>query len=199
MMLVPLFRLLNLSVPLMLANTVYSYFLPYMLISIPIYLIMRRELFNRKSIMGITLEGFKARLPLAIAIGFVIGGMEGFMLCPELAALGSKIDARLGMIILTLILAGFAEEFIFRSALQTALEKRLGSIRGLLVASMLFAIMHSSYGTWTEIMLGLGAGLAFGFLFQRTRSLPLVSLAHVISSVLLLFLPPLFMPYIALL
>src|SRR5437763_917292 len=71
LMLIPLFRLLNLSVPSLLDHTIYPYLLTYAIITIPIFLIARRGLFSQSK-MGITLEGLKAYLPMTIAIGLIL-------------------------------------------------------------------------------------------------------------------------------
>jgi membrane protease YdiL (CAAX protease family) len=85
---------------------------------------------------------------------------------------------------LTMILfVGVVEEFVFRSALQTVMEERLGSIVGLVVASVLFGFMHSGYHVPLELLYVSFAGIVFGLLFWLTKSLPIIALAHGVTNV----------------
>jgi membrane protease YdiL (CAAX protease family) len=86
---------------------------------------------------------------------------------------------------------GIVEEFIFRSSLQTVLEARLGSIAGLLLASVIFGFMHSGYRLPLELLYVSFAGVIFGLLFWLTKSLPIISLAHGVTNISLFLVVPL--------
>ena len=73
---------------------------------------------------------------------------------------------------------GLVEEIIFRSILQNRLEIVLGNRKGLIITSILFGLMHSGYGNINEILYATFVGIFIGYLFYRTRSLPLVTLIH---------------------
>ena len=86
---------------------------------------------------------------------------------------------------------GIVEEFIFRSSLQTILEERLGSVAGLLLASVIFGFMHSGYRLPQELLYVSFAGVIFGLLFWLTKSLPIISLAHGVTNISLFLVVPL--------
>lgn len=79
----------------------------------------------------------------------------------------------------SVILAGFAEELLFRAALQTRLEIVLGDpLKAMVIASPIFALIHltapQEQPLWS-LANALGAkamiGLLLGYLYYRTRSL----------------------------
>lgn len=88
--------------------------------------------------------------------------------------------------------AGLPEEFLFRTMLQTRLETilRRPSL-GLFLASLVFGLSHlpillnGSLENWPSVLLGalcyqMGAGVAFGFAYQRARSLWPVAAIHAV-------------------
>jgi membrane protease YdiL (CAAX protease family) len=186
LMLVPLFRLINLATPIKSTYALYSYLWVYGLMLIPIYLIARSGRFSPAEI-GLTTKGIRAYFPVAIAIGFVLGWTESRILYKEVIVQDLGFVGILEVSLVMVLLVGVVEEFIFRSAVQTVLEERLGSIRGLLVASILFGIMYSNYGMLAEILFGSCAGLVLGALFQRTKNLPLIALAHGTANIVMFF------------
>jgi membrane protease YdiL (CAAX protease family) len=89
---------------------------------------------------------------------------------------------------------GFGEEFLFRGALQTRLTKLVGSSWAIVIQSLIFGVWHLGVGfRETEgkgilaaiassiICQGI-AGLAFGFIFQRTHNLLGCTTFHVVSN-----------------
>lgn len=96
----------------------------------------------------------------------------------------------LGFAISTLLFAALPEEWFFRAYFMT----RLGSgWRANLLATLLFATLHGMTRGVTTAALVTLPSLAYGWLFQRTRDLPLLVLVHCLSNViyilLLAFLP----------
>ncbi|WP_394326042.1 CPBP family intramembrane glutamic endopeptidase [Methanosarcina horonobensis] len=82
-------------------------------------------------------------------------------------------------------LVGLIEEIIFRSILQNRLEVFLGSREGLIITSVLFGLMHSVYGNVIEVFYALLVGFIIGYIFYKTRSLPLVAMIHGFINVFL--------------
>jgi len=190
LILLPLFRLVNAAIPIFFQLTLYSYALVYAPMFLPIYLILKSRTFSRQEI-GITFRNFWAYLPLSMLIGLLLGWMEYRVIHPEM--LIPQADVK-GVIILSLVMilfVGLVEEFIFRSVLQTALIDWLGSAKGLIAASLLFGFMHSSYGLYSEMAFVTSAGLVFGLIFLRTRSLPLITIIHGVTNISLFLIVPL--------
>lgn len=86
---------------------------------------------------------------------------------------------------------GFVEELLFRGILQKVLERQLGLVPGLLLASGIFGMMHSVYGVPMEIVFAGVIGLVFGIIYDVTDSLVLVSVMHGLLNVFLFGIIPL--------
>jgi membrane protease YdiL (CAAX protease family) len=189
LMLLPLFRLLNVATPVFFQLTLYSYSLVYAPMFIPIYFIIK-EGFISRSEAGLTLNGFWSYLPLAVSVGFVLGWGEYNVLHAEALVPGSSIMHILELSVIMILFVGIVEEFIFRSTLQTVLEERLGPVAGLLATSVIFGFMHSGYHLTLEILFVSFAGIVFGLLFWTTRSLPIITLAHGFTNISLFLVAP---------
>jgi membrane protease YdiL (CAAX protease family) len=182
LMLLPLFRLLNVAMPVLFQLTLFSYSLVYAPMFIPIYFVLK-EGFVRPAEAGITLKGFWFYLSLAVAVGFALGWGEYNVLHSGSLVPSPGLMYILALSIIMIFFVGLVEEFIFRSALQTVMQERLGSIAGLLVSSVIFGIMHSGYHMPLEILFVSFAGVVFGLLFWLTRSLPVIALAHGVTNI----------------
>jgi len=190
LMLMPLFRLLNVAMPVFFDLTLYSYSMVYAPMFIPIYFLVKEGFVGRAD-AGLTFKGFWFYLPLAISVGFALGWGEYNVIHPQLMTPGASIKDVLILIITMIFFVGIVEEFIFRSSLQTVLEARLGPIAGLLLASVIFGFMHSGYRLPMELLYVSFAGVVFGLLFWLTKSLPVISLAHGVTNISLFLVVPL--------
>jgi membrane protease YdiL (CAAX protease family) len=190
LMLLPLFRLLNVAMPVFFDLTLYSYSMVYAPMYIPIYFLVK-DGFVSRSEAGLTFKGFLFYFPLAISVGFALGWGEYNVIHPQLLTPGANIKDVLILAVTMIFFVGFVEEFIFRSSLQTVLEERLGSIAGLLLASVIFGFMHSGYQLPQELLYVSFAGVIFGLLFWLTKSLPIIALAHGVTNISLFLVVPL--------
>ncbi len=86
----------------------------------------------------------------------------------------------------TLLLAALPEEWFFRAYFM----ERLGrGWRANLITSLLFAVLHGLARGWLTGLLVALPSLFYGWLYQRTRDLPLLVLLHGLSNlVFMLFL-----------
>jgi len=190
LMLLPLFRLLNVAMPVFFNLTLYSYSMVYAPMFIPIYFLVK-DGFVGRSEAGMTFKGFLYYFPLAISVGFALGWGEYNVIHPQLLTPGANVKDVFILAVTMIFFVGVVEEFIFRSSLQTVLEERLGSIAGLLLASIIFGFMHSGYQMPQELLYVSFAGIVFGLLFWLTRSLPIISLAHGVTNISLFLIVPL--------
>jgi hypothetical protein len=190
LMLLPLFRLLNVAMPVFFNLTLYSYSMVYAPMFIPIYFLVKNGFVGRSE-AGMTFKGFLYYFPLAISLGFALGWGEYNVIHPQLLTPSANIKDVLILTVTMIFFVGIVEEFIFRSSLQTVLEERLGSIAGLLLASVIFGFMHSGYQMPLELLYVSLAGVIFGLLFWLTRSLPIISLAHGVTNISLFLVVPL--------
>jgi membrane protease YdiL (CAAX protease family) len=101
--------------------------------------------------------------------------------------------AHLSFALATLLLAALPEEWFFRAYFMT----RLGDgWRANLTTSLLFSLVHGFSRHWTIAVLVFVPSLFYGWLYQRTRDLPLLILIHGLSNLLyVLFLARLAMIY----
>jgi CAAX amino terminal protease family. len=189
LMLLPLFRLLNVAMPIFFQLTLYSYSMVYAPMFIPIYFIMKEGLLSRTE-AGITFKGFWFFLPLAVAVGFILGWGEENVLHSGALVPDFSIRSILVLALTMVIFVGIVEEFIFRSALQTVMEERLGGVVGLVLSSIIFGFMHSGYHLPLELLYVGFAGMVFGLLFWMTRSLPVIAVTHGVTNVSLFLVAP---------
>ncbi len=189
LMLLPLFRLLNIAMPVFFSLTLYSYILVYAPMFLPVILIIKERRFTSAEI-GFRQSNFGFLIPLGAAVGLVLGWMEYNVIHPERITPDETLESLFILTLIMIIFVGFIEEFIFRSALQTVLEDRWGSFRGLVGASVLFGLMHSGYHVMAELFFVTFAGMVFGYFFQRTRNLAAISVAHGVTNVSLFMITP---------
>jgi uncharacterized protein len=189
LMLLPLFRLLNIAMPIFFTLTLYSYPLIYAPMFIPMYFLARGGGFSLAE-LGITSHIPWSSIPMALGLGLMIGYGEYNIIHPQMLVPDGSIKDILILATIMTAFVGLVEEFIFRSCLQTVFEERMGPIAGLVAASLLFGVMHSGYGLAGEMLFVSAAGLAFGLFFQRTRSLLMVSIAHGVTNISLFMVVP---------
>jgi hypothetical protein len=198
LMLLPLLRLVNISMPTFFDMTLYLYIFIYVPLVIPVYIIAVHQGFTFEQ-MGFTLNYRKLVLPVSVIVGFAIAQGEYYLihagnLIPDLSLWNI-----LKLSIVMIMFIGLIEELIFRSILQTRLEESMGMFSGLIVTSILFGVLHSGYGTYYEMLFVSLAGLIMGYMFQKTRSLPLIALTHGMVNIFLFGLIPLMGPTLGLL
>lgn len=144
----------------------------------------RREL----ALVAVTLLALMALiLPPSLAIGFTRLNPN-----PELAANPVVIPFLLLGLFFT---PAFVEEFAFRGLIQNLLCTRLAWIPSLAMASVIFGLSHVenkaggfSFPNWPYVAFATIAGLGYGFVYHRTRSLVASSLLHaLVDFIWLLF------------
>jgi len=189
LMLLPIMRLISLSMPNFFTTTLYSFIFIYGSLAIPVAIIVIHQR-NSLEQIGISMKNIGTYMILSVPLGFLLG-------------LGEYLTIRTGYLIpdltfgnllkLTLIMVffvGLVEEVIFRSILQTRLEQALSAQEALLITSFIFGLMHSGYGTFTEILYTGFVGLILGFAFYKTKSLPFVAVLHGFVNVFLFGILP---------
>jgi uncharacterized protein len=189
LMLMPLFRLLNVAMPVFFNLTLYTYSFVYAPMFIPMYFLLKEGFISRFQ-AGLTFKGFWYYLPLAASVGFALGWGEYNVIHPQLLTPSTHIKDVLILIVTMIFFVGLVEEFIFRSSLQTVLSEKLGPKAGLLMASIIFGFMHSGYQIPLELLYVSFAGVVFGLLFLLTKSLPIISLAHGVTNISLFLITP---------
>ncbi len=82
---------------------------------------------------------------------------------------------------------GFGEEVLFRSYIQSRLVERYGALRGILIGSIVFTLLHLLVSPLSPVTIlsGIILWAAVGTLYHWSRSLYLVGMFHGISNILL--------------
>lgn len=188
--LLPLFRILNTTMPIFFTQTLYVFPLVYGPIFISIYYVAKNQKFTKQE-LGISSEKLHIYLPASIILGMVLGKIEYSTITVESLIPVPTVGSILIFTFIMVVFTGLVEELLFRSIVQTRLEQTIGSSGGLISASLLFGAMHSGYGSINEIAFTFFAGFLIGYLFQKTRSLPFIAFTHGLINVFLFALIPL--------
>ena len=154
------------------------------------------KLTGRWADMGFTRHNLTAAVAWGIGTGLA-SCLIGFLTVSE-RSLASDLRLELAVgIPMWLLLASPFQEFFFRGWLQPRYECSLGGRAGLLVATVGFTGWHyllpifdqsaqSSFPLYTlrGLVATLGAGLVYGYGFQRTRNIVTPWLAHALAGIM---------------
>ncbi|KKH47186.1 CPBP family intramembrane glutamic endopeptidase [Methanosarcina sp. 1.H.A.2.2] len=189
LILLPILRMVNISMPIFFESNLYSFVFIYVPMTIPATIISIHQKIPGERKVDL-LRKMWIYLPVSVLAGLIFAEAEYLLiqtspLIPDLSPINL-----LELAIIMIFVVGLIEEFIFRGIVQTRLEEFLGPVGGILLASLLFGIMHSSYGTPYEMAYTFLAGGALGYLFYRTKSFSLVVMIHGFINIFLFGLIP---------
>ncbi len=177
-------RIINLAMPQFFTVTLLWYPMIYGVMFIPVYLIIKNQNIPSKD-LGMDFQRLHIYLPAAFLIGSVMALLEHYVLHP-VALIGNLQLSNLVLITTVMfVFVGAVEELVFRSILQTRLEKVLGLRNALMISGILFGIMHAGYGMMSEILLAGLFGIVLGYIFRKTGSFPFILTIHGTANVLL--------------
>lgn len=191
LMLLPVLRLVNLSMPIFFEMTLYTFIFVYGPLAIPVAVIVANQKQTLEQ-LGVTMKNIVIYMVLSIPLGFLLGlgeylTIKNGPLIPDLTFMNL-----LQLTIIMVFFVGLIEEVVFRSVLQTRLEHALNTQQALLITSLLFGLMHSGYGTFYEIFYTGFVGFIMGLIFYKTRSLPFITVLHGFVNVFLFGIFPLY-------
>ncbi|MGQ9543043.1 MAG: lysostaphin resistance A-like protein [Candidatus Bathyarchaeia archaeon] len=172
---------------------------PISLISIPVNesaILLLTMVFVRRSRASLRHLGFR-RISIAVSFGMAllalvmlisaatVAWLQSIILGPDPSeqAFTRLVSPRnplqlLLLVTLSMVLVGPVEELFFRGYIQQGLEESLGRVKGWILASTLFGLMHGLNIT-RAIAPTLVAGLLLGFVWQRLgRNTTAVALTH---------------------
>jgi membrane protease YdiL (CAAX protease family) len=189
LLLLLLLRIVNISMPQFFTSTLLWYSLIYGVMFLPIYFSIKNQKITLKE-LGMDFRRLHIYLPVGLLIGAVAALFERRIINPVPLIANINIPNLLILTIVMFVFVAAVEELIFRSILQTRFEKALGLKSGILLSGALFGIMHSSYGILNEILFASIFGIVMSYIFQKTRSFPLILMIHGFANVLLFGLIP---------
>jgi len=129
-------------------------------------------------------------IPAGALIGVSLGFVEYVILRPA-PTYGHVTAVEIVVNLLyMLFFVGLGEELLFRGFIQSDLSRLFGWRWGLVLASLLFSIMHLTWRSVPELFFVFVAGLIFGSLYLKTRGLYLSILVHCMNNVVLVAVYP---------
>lgn len=185
--LVPLIRIVSLSVPSSELSKIYW----YLIVSLPLFvaiLVAIRILAFRPSDVGLTLQKLAPQGLIALTgIGF--GWLEYHILRPDPLVDTLTLGEVVVPALILLVATGFLEELAFRGVMQHCAEEALGRW-GWVYVSLIYSVLyisHLSIPQWSFVLL---VALFFGWVVKKTGSLVGVTLSHGTINVMLYILLP---------
>ena len=92
------------------------------------------------------------------------------------------------------VFVGLGEELLFKALVQRDLSILFGWKWGLVLTSILFGVMHLTWGSVLEVFFTASAGLIFGYLYYKTGSLTAPIFAHGAGNTILVAVMPYILP-----
>jgi hypothetical protein len=191
----PLIRMISLSMPLVGFPMTYW----YLATSIPLFaavLYARRMLELPWQETGMQLGRGHPALAIIVQmlislVGLIFGYTEYHILQPA-PLVGSLTWQHVWFPALVLMVStGFFEELLFRGVMQRVARETLGVWGSILLVSLIFAILHIGYQSLLDLLFVFVAGLFFGVMFEWTRSLIGITIAHGLTNIILFIVMPL--------
>jgi hypothetical protein len=185
--LVPLIRILSLSLPLADVPQIYW----YLIIATPLLIatfIVILMLGYRPRDVGLTLNKLPLQLLIAMT-GIAFGFIEYQILKPEPLIGALTLQGIMRPAIIMLIATGFAEELMYRGVMQRSSLEAMGTW-GLLYITAIFAVLHIGYLSAVDVLFVFAIGLFFALMVKKTGSLLGVSLSHGITNIFLFLIIP---------
>ena len=187
--LVPLIRIISLSMPLIGIPQMWWYPAMYGPLAVSAVVVMRDLGLSRKEVgFSFSVKMIPFYVAMAAA-GFGLGMVEYHILKPEawISQL-SWVEVWQPALIL-MVTTGFVEELIFRGVLQRTAWEKFGW-RGLIYVSILFAILHIGFLSWLDVAFVFGVAMFLAWAAKRTGSLLGVTLAHGFTNISLFLIAP---------
>lgn len=188
--LIPLYILFTSSLPWFFINQQYLLPAVYSIILALSLLHIYQNKLSLKSIFGFRKEKLLLYTLACLAIGAVLGTMEYSILHPAPAFPTFEVKYLLRDMLYMFLFVGLGEELLFRGLLQIDLMKVFGVKGGLILASLMFAVMHLTWRSVPELGFVFVAGLVLGFLYWKTKNLALPTIVHGANNVMLVAVLP---------
>jgi membrane protease YdiL (CAAX protease family) len=186
--LVPLVRIMSLSMPLARLPQIYWYILIYTPLLVAAIVVMRIIGLKAHNI-GLVVRGLPVQVAAGIIFGLAVGVIEMAILKPQPLVTEFTFNAIWLPAIIIFITTGFVEELIFRGVLQQTAEAFMGRM-GYIYISAVFAILHIGHLSLTDVILVFAIAICFAAMVKRTGSLIGVIVAHGVTNVFLYFIGP---------
>ena len=187
--LVPLVRIISLSMPLADIPQIWWYPIIYAPLLAASIVVMRILGYSAEQV-GLNFKRFRIQMAI-MWTGLGFGVAEYFILTPEALVAEPTWQGMVLPALILLVCTGFTEELMFRGVLQRSAVDAFGWW-GIVYVSLLFAVLHMGFFSWLDVVFVFVVALFFGWVVKRTGSLVGVTLAHGITNILLFLIMPFF-------
>ncbi|MBM7556152.1 CPBP family intramembrane glutamic endopeptidase [Halanaerobacter jeridensis] len=102
-----------------------------------------------------------------------------------------KAESNLLVISGVLLVVGAGEELFWRGFWQQNLVHEFGPVVGFILASLSYGLVHLWTGNFILVLAALTAGLFWGYLFLKTKSITMVVISHIVWDILIFVVVPL--------
>ncbi len=197
--LVPLVRIISLSMPL--ADIPQLWWYPIIYLPLLAAAIVLARLLNYKPRdIGFSFGDNLGLIPVQLLIGLMgigLGIVEYFILASEPLVVDPTWQTAWLPALVLLLFTGFVEELIFRGVMQRAAVEVFGGW-GIVYVSLLFAVLHIGWIeaanplSWVDIIFVFVIALFFGWTVKKTGSLFGVTLSHGLTNITLFIVAPVF-------
>lgn len=184
--LVPLIRIVSLSMPLAEISLVYWYLIMAIPILVGVFAVTV-ALKLQPAEIGLTARAIGLQTVVAV-LGILIGLADYFILKPEPLIQALTWRNVLVPALILLIATGFVEELVFRGVLQRAAETLRDG--GWVYVAVLSSVLQMGQRSVLHWLLALGVALLYGWIVKKTGSILGVSLSHGIVNVCLYLVFP---------
>jgi len=191
MILLPLIRIMSLSIPVIELKPIYWLLIMAIPIIVAIGIVMQSQNLSR-DMVGLNFR----KLPWQLIVG-ITGLGFGFVeylifhptpLIPDLNPLNILFASSI-----VILSTGLLEELVFRGIIQRNAENVIGKSWGIIFTSVLYTGFNISWNSSIDLIFIFAVSLCYGYVFQKTRSVLGVSISHGICNVLLFIILPFFL------
>ncbi len=187
MALVPLVRILSLTMPLINIPQTAWYPVIYTPLVAAGFVVARISGYSLKDI-GFRRSSMRVQLAIT-ATGIGLGFLEYLILRPPSFISNFTVQDVLPLAIIFILFIGFGEELIFRGVLQRTAMDAVGT-KGIVYVSFLFAILHMGFLSWLDLLFVFAVAIFFGWMVKKTGSLLGVTLSHGLTNIILYLIAP---------
>ncbi|HHW28609.1 MAG TPA: CPBP family intramembrane metalloprotease [Syntrophomonadaceae bacterium] len=192
--LVPLIRILSLSVPLKAMPFHYWFFFVGIPILTAAYLVIKRTDFQKRDIYlsfgkgHFTWRSFSLQLAIGLT-GFFLGLIQFYIVQPPDLPPLNWVETLL-VVMSLLLFAGFTEELIFRGIIRKAVDDFLGREYSVMYVSLICAFMYITHLSFAFVFFVFGVSVVFTLISYRTESIMGIAIAHGLATVTYLLIAP---------